>query len=164
MMDGLITDSASIHRYVTAGKATFTLVSPKTGRRFTYRMIKQVLSQGTVSYTINLLQGDNNDKDYHFIGRYYPCSTDVSRKPNIFFIKHGQFYDRFSDLTITNGLSYSESAIAYLLLCTQEYLQKGGEFWHSGRCGRCGRLLTDPASIKTGLGPHCRRKECETSY
>jgi hypothetical protein len=30
------------------------------------------------------------------------------------------------------------------------------EVYHSGRCGRCGRELTDPESIKCGLGPHCR--------
>ena len=28
-------------------------------------------------------------------------------------------------------------------------------FWHEGRCGRCGRTLTDPESIKRGLGPVC---------
>ena len=30
--------------------------------------------------------------------------------------------------------------------------------YHSGRCGRCGRKLTDPESIRTGLGPVCRGK------
>jgi len=29
------------------------------------------------------------------------------------------------------------------------------EFWHAGRCGRCGRLLTDPVSISLGVGPKC---------
>ena len=29
------------------------------------------------------------------------------------------------------------------------------EFWHEGRCGRCGRKLTVPASIERGLGPVC---------
>lgn len=29
------------------------------------------------------------------------------------------------------------------------------ELWHSGRCGRCGRELTDPASIARGIGPVC---------
>ena len=29
------------------------------------------------------------------------------------------------------------------------------EFWHAGRCGRCGRRLTVPASIASGFGPEC---------
>jgi len=32
------------------------------------------------------------------------------------------------------------------------------EFWHSGKCSKCGRLLTDPASIARGLGPVCATK------
>lgn len=32
------------------------------------------------------------------------------------------------------------------------------EIWHEGRCGRCGRPLTDPDSIKSGIGPVCREK------
>ncbi|WP_373093047.1 DUF6011 domain-containing protein [Zhongshania sp.] len=27
---------------------------------------------------------------------------------------------------------------------------------HAGKCGRCARKLTDPVSISTGFGPHCR--------
>jgi len=29
------------------------------------------------------------------------------------------------------------------------------QFWHEGRCGRCGRLLSNPDSIQRGLGPEC---------
>jgi hypothetical protein len=31
------------------------------------------------------------------------------------------------------------------------------EFWHEGSCGRCGRKLTVPSSIKTGMGPSCSK-------
>ena len=30
--------------------------------------------------------------------------------------------------------------------------------YHSGYCGKCGRLLTDAVSLETGFGPECRRK------
>lgn len=29
---------------------------------------------------------------------------------------------------------------------------------HNGRCSRCGRKLTDPESLRTGIGPTCRKK------
>lgn len=31
--------------------------------------------------------------------------------------------------------------------------------YHEGKCGACGRPLTDPVSIKLGLGPECRQKK-----
>jgi len=27
--------------------------------------------------------------------------------------------------------------------------------YHLGRCGKCGRPLTDPASMERGIGPYC---------
>jgi hypothetical protein len=32
------------------------------------------------------------------------------------------------------------------------------EFWHEGKCCRCGRKLTVPASIASGIGPECATK------
>jgi hypothetical protein len=34
-------------------------------------------------------------------------------------------------------------------------LPKGLKVHHEGRCCRCGRKLTVPESIETGLGPEC---------
>ena len=31
------------------------------------------------------------------------------------------------------------------------------EFWHEGRCGKCGKKLTTPESIERGLGPECAK-------
>jgi hypothetical protein len=33
------------------------------------------------------------------------------------------------------------------------------ELWHEGRCGKCGRALTVPESIESGLGPVCESRE-----
>jgi hypothetical protein len=30
--------------------------------------------------------------------------------------------------------------------------------YHSGKCGKCGRKLTTPESIKSGLGPYCGKR------
>ena len=37
-------------------------------------------------------------------------------------------------------------------------LPDGYSILHEGRCGRCARPLTDPESIKRGLGPECASK------
>lgn len=35
------------------------------------------------------------------------------------------------------------------------------QIWHEGTCGRCGRPLTHPDSIASGIGPECATKmEC----
>ena len=31
------------------------------------------------------------------------------------------------------------------------------EIRHSGRCGKCGKTLTEPKSLDCGLGPCCRK-------
>lgn len=33
----------------------------------------------------------------------------------------------------------------------------GFHIHHAGKCGRCGRKLTTPKSIETGLGPECEK-------
>jgi len=36
-------------------------------------------------------------------------------------------------------------------------LPTGFQVLHMGRCGKCGRDLTDPKSIHMGIGPECRK-------
>ena len=40
-------------------------------------------------------------------------------------------------------------------LANDKALGEGVEFWHEGRCGCCGKLLTVPESINAGYGPIC---------
>jgi len=37
-------------------------------------------------------------------------------------------------------------------------LPEPARIFHMGRCGRCGRALTVPSSIESGLGPECAGK------
>jgi hypothetical protein len=37
----------------------------------------------------------------------------------------------------------------------QDNFVTSAEFHHCGFCCRCGRTLTDPASIESGIGPIC---------
>jgi predicted metal-dependent hydrolase len=38
-----------------------------------------------------------------------------------------------------------------------ESLCPGFNVHHEGKCGRCGRLLTVPSSIESGIGPECSK-------
>lgn len=35
------------------------------------------------------------------------------------------------------------------------------EFYHEGRCAYCGRIMTDPDSVKRGFGPTCYQRSKE---
>ena len=37
--------------------------------------------------------------------------------------------------------------------------EAGFDVHHEGKCGKCGRPLTVPESVKTGLGPICSGKK-----
>jgi hypothetical protein len=35
--------------------------------------------------------------------------------------------------------------------------ESGWDVKHCGYCGKCGRVLTEPESLESGLGPICRK-------
>lgn len=90
------------------------------------------------SLVVGYLSGPENTTDYMNFGEF----------------KDGRFklWRRFE-----GGLSRQRAALSYLVNGNQEealFLYATT----SGRCGRCGRTLTVPASIHRGLGPECARK------
>lgn len=144
-------DVKFIMTYCLGGNSVFTLVSPKTGRRFTYKMIKSRTADN--QYEVRLLQGDDNTKDFHHVGRFYDVVPNQINVPSLYLSKSCRWLEADKDWWQGElRYEYSNAAIAWLLLKTQKYLIKGGEFWTSGRCAKCGRLLTDPESIASGFG------------
>jgi len=54
--------------------------------------------------------------------------------------------------------SWSLRLLRRCLACVwtdQDISEHGFELMHEGRCGRCGRPLTRPESIQSGIGPIC---------
>jgi hypothetical protein len=45
--------------------------------------------------------------------------------------------------------------LTLLVLNLRKFLPECIEIWHEGKCGKCGRQLTVPSSIETGIGPEC---------
>ena len=136
------TDAAAALAFMTGGNATVTLVSTKTGTRFTYRL--RANDEGDVFF-VSLLGGPDNESDYRYMGR----------------IARGVFWQGRKVPKPGDVGPDAPSSLAFKW--AWERLAKGVlldslEIWHEGRCGRCSRKLTVPSSIASGFGPECAGK------
>jgi hypothetical protein len=141
-MRGQLTSAADAWRFLRAGKAIVTLVSKKTGARFTYRLNQ---SEDAQAIFVGLLNGPSNTSDYKYLGR-------VAR--DVFWL--GRKVPKPGDISRD-----APSARAFDWMWKN--LAKGNlpeqlEIWHEGQCGRCGRRLTVPESVAKGFGPECAGK------
>lgn len=130
-----MTNPQDIARFITGGRAYFTLRSTKTGTRFTYKS-KQPKDKSPVHF-FSIMVGN----EYLYAG----------------MLKNGNFGQ-----TAKSKVSPVETSYQALEWSLERIL--GGhmpgtlEFWHEGRCACCGRRLTDPVSIARGIGPECIKK------
>ena len=141
--EALFTTAADARGFMIAGNATVTLVSKKTGTRFTYKI--RASDDGEVFF-ISLLNGPDNTADFKYLGRIARSIFWQGRKVP----KPG---DITADAPSSKAFKWAWDAIINDVLPPQL------EIWHEGRCGRCNRKLTVPSSIASGLGPECAEKE-----
>jgi hypothetical protein len=137
--------SEAVSAFVRAGSARFTLLNPQTGKRFTYKVSAPKSAPDNPQpddakpLFVSVLTGSDNDSDYSYLGVIFADSGfRVTRRSKISpdapsALAFGWFWRRLS-----SGSSFEPC-----------------EVWHMGRCGRCGRALTDPESIAAGIGPKC---------
>ena len=132
------TDPAEARAYIEGGHGRVTLVSLATGTRYTYRITR-------------------GQRDGHA----------PEEQPLFFRLRTGAGEDDEQYVGLaTPELEYryqrgrsphpAARAMAWLL----ERLRAGrlpanAELWHEGVCCRCGRALTVPSSIASGIGPTC---------
>lgn len=139
-----ITDPAAALEFVMGGNARFTLVSQKTGKRYTYKASAprgEDPSKTSMRFVGLLTDGDNVD-GYTYIGFLkgdFPGWLNAGKKGN-------------PNSTPFKALHWALAEMA------KGKMPELLEFWHEGRCARCARVLTDPASIERGLGPECAGK------
>ena len=134
-----IEDAVAARQFIRAGKAHFTLKSLRTETRFTYRA---TLSDDKSCVFIGVLNGPDNNSNYKYIGR-------IAR--DVFWA--GRRNPRPGDVAI-DAPSVMAFAWAWHAFLRNE-MPASLEFWHEGRCGRCGRRLTVPESVASGYGPEC---------
>lgn len=143
----IITDPTDAAAYMRSGNAKVTIRSLKTGTRYTYK-ITAPYKNGKRQFDeavrfVKLLTGSD---EWAYIGAWYDGSPWLAAGA-----KGNAAHPAFKALNWVIGKTVQ---------CANNSapLPEEVEVWHEGTCGRCGRSLTDPASIERGIGPECATK------
>lgn len=132
-------ETTDIQTYVFAGNAIFTVLNPLTGNRFTYKVRCLENEDGSFSPPfVSILSGQDNNDNYTYIG----------------FIRGSEFIHAGQKTKVSRD---APSVQAFIWFLHNIKDPQPAEVWHEGRCGRCGRKLTVPDSIQSGLGPVCQK-------
>ncbi len=132
--------------FVLAGAAVFT-VSREGGKHYTFKVERVDPQPGSKfvhpAWFAHVLTGPNNTADYRYVGMVNGATLRVK-------------------LTAKSKIGPQAEALKVLtwaLRCvTQQATYTPPSYMridHAGKCGRCGRTLTTPESIKRGIGPEC---------
>ncbi len=157
-MRGLLA-SGTREKYALGGHATITTENPATGNRFTFKIdvascecVQKLESWGrkgaakkdctlcngsgrkTGLYFVKVLVGPDNQNSYAYIG--------LLDKGAFMLTKNSKFDDA----------APSVRAFAWV---AKHWESDEMNVWHEGSCGICGRKLTVPESISSGIGPVC---------
>jgi uncharacterized protein DUF6011 len=131
---------AEARTFVLAGNATITLESRKSGTHFTFKIrAPKEQREGQNIRFVSLLNGSDNESSYAYLGL---IGTD------------GAF--RLTKNSCAGAEAPSVKAFSFFWNARELHPQLA--VYHSGHCGRCGRTLTVPESIATGIGPECLSK------
>lgn len=118
-------------QFILAGNALITIKSLRTSKHFTYRIRKhKTRDVWFVSVAYN-----GGERKFNYLGCILTNQT----------FKHTK-----ASQVKPNADSFIAFNWSWNNLSSQQI-----EVWHEGKCGRCGKVLTDPTSISSGYGPNC---------
>lgn len=143
-------------KFVTAGKAIFTLSMPAKfvadnkgcKDRYTFKVVcKPKSERWPEAFFVNLLSGPDNISDYQPLGKLDPETGAVR------LVQSTKLTDKSWPVRLIRRV------LARIWADQGDAIETAGfDLRHAGRCGRCGRVLTVPESIDSGLGPVCASK------
>lgn len=146
-----------VHRvgkdFVLAGDAVFTIEVPAEFQKgdvkpwYTYRVQrKEADGQYPEAFFVKLLTGPENTRDFTYLGKLDPYTSETK------VTARSQFAQDSFPVRLLNRL------LARVWSCDHDaYRKHGFKLHHEGRCGRCGRRLTVPSSVESGIGPECEK-------
>lgn len=137
-------DLPTLIHFLEGKSAVLVLTSEKTEQSFTYRFKIPKMPSGEDG--MRFVEYRGSDGRWFYLGNYNPTTKRffTTRKTTIFMKDH----------PARTGMSWFIDKI-----------RETGELpdriraHHEGKCSMCGRQLTDPVSIKRGIGPECIRKQ-----
>jgi hypothetical protein len=138
-----IADAEAARKFILAGDAYVTFVSTRTGTRFTYHVELAPLRPGDTRPRPHFVSVLTAPEHYEYLGMIFDAKAFAFGKKS----RIGQ-----------------DAPSAKAFLWVWRHLRDGAvpaecEIWHEGRCGRCGRRLTVPTSLLSGLGPECAKRD-----
>lgn len=141
------------NEFIKAGNATFTLKVSKefqsTNNTKPHYTWKVKFKKGENGYSDNffvyVLSGPDNTSDFTYMGLLKDGQVQLTKKST--------YTSRMWPVRLLNRvldrLSKNEG---------DKITEAGFQLYHEGKCGRCGRKLTTPESIETGIGPECLKQ------
>lgn len=134
--------------FILAGDAIFTVECPGGPQpHYTYRVSHvEPNERYPESYFVKLLTGPSNTDDYSYLGKLDPF-TGETRTTLKSKALEGSYPHRLLNRVLARIWGDDHEA----------YERHGFKTHHEGRCGRCGRLLTVPSSVESGIGPECSK-------
>lgn len=152
--------------HITAGRSILTVRSHRTQERYTFRFRRPDPEPGkNRPIWVSILGGPHgpfinremggldhdprHDQSEHRIWAFLGTIWLEEGRP-------GRFNPgKTSKVPETDKSMYAAAWIARMLTHSPDHLMEEADWWHEGRCGRCGRRLTVPESIESGFGPEC---------
>lgn len=132
--------------FILAGDAIFTVECPDATHR-TYRVqLTEKNDRWPAAYFVKLLTGPDNTSDYSYLGKLDDYTGQVKVTARSAF-DQDSFPVRLLNRVLARVWGDDHAA----------YEQHGYKTHHEGRCGRCGRKLTVPESVTSGIGPECAK-------
>ena len=126
-------------RFMLSGRAYVTFESQRTGTHFTYRVAANKKKGGTApTHFVGVLTRPDT---YTYLGCIFEGTKYV----------HGRKSPIGHDAPSAKAFAW-----CWDKLMIKRAMPESLEVFHEGRCGKCGRRLTDPTSVSVGLGPTCR--------
>ena len=132
-------------RFLLAGKAIFTVSNSKGGHyTFKLRKIDSEYPQGSgkISTAFFLhVKATGGTYPFRYVGLANSTTGAVKCTAKSEFVPGSKEYDvgQWALQTVIGG----------------KLIPDGYDIEHAGRCGKCGKMLTDPESLERGIGPEC---------
>lgn len=127
----------TLRKFIFGGKSLFTILNEDTGNYFTMTFLKR---EDVEEWDVYVLGNSGYD--------YFGCYMRLPNGGNMFME---------SDI---NHLKDGDRKLNVIQFLLREYLTSQSKYpqvkvFHHGNCGSCGKTLTKPKSIESGIGPVC---------